>query len=79
MAKKAAKKKTAPKEGVFLFQNAKGFGFRVKQNQHILATAQGYNTKQNAIKGLLALNRMLNDHYDTIESKYVGIIDLTKK
>lgn len=82
MAKKASKKSLKShiaKEGVFLFKNSKGYGFRVKQNKYVLATAQGYNSKPSAIKGLLALNRMLNDHYDTVESKYVGIIDLTKK
>lgn len=71
--------KNTPKEGIFIGKNSKGFFFRVKQNKYVLATAQGYNSKQSAIKGLLALNRMLNDHYDTVESKCVGIIDLTKK
>lgn len=68
-----------PKEGIFIGKNSKGFFFRVKQNKFVLATAQGYNTKQSAKKGLLALNRMLNEHYDKVEGKYVGIVDLTKK
>lgn len=67
-----------PKEGIFLSKNSRGFFISIKQNQHKLATLGGYNTRANAMKGLLALNRMLNDHYDKVNSKYEGIVDLTK-
>jgi len=68
---------TTPKEGIFIFKNSKGFGFRVKQNAFILASAQGYNTKQNAKKGLMALARMLKSNILTTDM--LDIIDLTKK
>ena len=81
MAKKTAKSPRAEivKEGIFLFKNSKGIAYRTKENQHILATAQGYNSKQNAIKGLYALRNMLNKHFNEATGKFEGIIDLTKK
>lgn len=80
MAKKASKKNLKShiaKEGVFLFKNSKGYGFRVKQNKYVLATAQGYNSKPNAMKGLMALARMLKSNILT--TKDLEVIDLTKK
>lgn len=68
---------TAPKEGIFIFKNKWGFGFRIKQNAFILASAQGYNTKQGAKKGLMALARMLKSNILTTDM--LDIIDLTKK
>jgi len=50
---------TQPKEGIFLRKNSKGFFITIKQNQHKLATLGGYNTRQNALKGLNALRAML--------------------
>lgn len=65
-----------PKEGIFLRKNSKGFFFTIKQNQHKLATLGGYNTRQNAIKGLWAVARMLGCNHAVIEQ--FNIIDLTK-
>lgn len=73
------KKAETPKEGIFLKKNSKGFYITIKQNQFKLSVLGGYNTKASAMKGLLALNRMLNEHYDHVEQKYVGIIDMTKR
>lgn len=66
------------REGIFLSRKSRGFFISIKENQHKLATLGGYNTRANAMKGLLALNRMLNGHYDKVANKYEGIIDLTK-
>ena len=71
------KKTTIPKEGIFLFENSKGFGFRLKQNQHKLVTAQGYDTKQGAKKGIMAVARMLKSNILPVRD--LNIIDLTKK
>jgi hypothetical protein len=67
---------STPKEGIFLRKNSKGFYITIKQNQHKLATLGGYNTRQNAIKGLWALARMLGSNR-LVESDF-NIIDLTK-
>ena len=67
---------STPKEGIFLRKNSKGFYITIKQNQHKLATLGGYNTRQNAMKGLWALARMLGSNRLVTED--FGIIDLTK-
>lgn len=70
--------KQAPKEGVFIGRNSRGYFFRIKQNQHILAFAGGYNTKQNAIKGLFALRDLLNEKHSHFPLRF-DFTDLTKK
>jgi uncharacterized protein YegP (UPF0339 family) len=70
---------STPKEGIFIFRNSKGFGFRVKQNKFILASAQGYNTKQSALKGLVALYNLLHAERTAPNGPARPvIIDLTK-
>lgn len=75
--------KQAPKEGVFIGKNSRGFYYRIKENQHILAFAGGYNTKQNAIKGLNALRKMLNNNTGEADGTIMFdadmVIDLAKK
>lgn len=75
---KKTTKKAVPKEGIFLFKNSKGFGFRIKQNKFVLVTAQGYNTKAAVGKGLLATYNMLRA-WATSPASEDEIIDLTKK
>lgn len=73
MAKKAA----TPQEGIFIFKNSKGYGFRVKSNRFVLVTAQGYNSKPSALKGLIATFNMLKSWvYDEGTTAFT---DLTKK
>lgn len=68
------------KEGIFIFKNSKGFGFRVKQNKFVLATAQGYNTKHGAKKGLVALYNLLHAERTAPNGPTRPvIIDLTNK
>lgn len=77
--------KQAPKEGVFIGKNSRGFYYRIKQNQHILAFAGGYNTKQNAKNGVIALHRLLNSSIagitlvSTSNPQELVYTDLTKK
>lgn len=79
--KKAAKKKPVKvKSGIFLKKSSKGRSLHIhSKNGHKLAVLTGYNTTQSALKGLLALNIILNDHFNPVTNKYEGIIDETKK
>ena len=63
-------------EGIFIGRNSRGYFFRIKQNQHILVFAGGYDTKQNAEKGLMGLSRILKS---TAPIADLNIIDLTLK
>ena len=70
--KKAAKKPVKVPAGVHLRKSAKGFSLHVhSKNGNKLAVLSGYNTKTNALKGLLALNIALNEAFDKVESKYI--------
>lgn len=66
-----------PKEGIFIFKNSRGYGFRFKQNKFILAAAQGYNTKAAAKKGIRAIARMCKSNFLILEQD-LPVIDLTK-
>ena len=70
--KKTAKRKpTKVPAGIHIRKSAKGFSAHVHaKNGNKLAVLTGYNTKQNALKGLLALNIALNEAYDKVEGKY---------
>jgi hypothetical protein len=71
--KKAAKRKPAkvPK-GLHLKRSPNGeFYMSIHFGNGNKSTAiRGYNTKQATLKGLLALNRALNEAFDTLTSKY---------
>lgn len=77
--------KKQAEEGIFIGRNSRGYFFRIKQNQHILAFAGGYNTKQNAKKGVIALHRLLNSSIagitlvSTSNPQELAYTDLTKK
>jgi hypothetical protein len=69
--KKAAKKKPVVKKGIHLYKSSKGFSAHIhSSNGNKLAVLTGYNTKANAMKGLLALNIAMNEAYDHLEKKY---------
>ncbi len=74
------KSTTSVREGIFIGKNSRGFFYRIKQNQHILAFAGGYNKKQNAIKGLFALMNLLNEkRHGYLSDTSFDFTDLTKK
>lgn len=69
--KKVAKKKPVVKKGIHLYKSSKGFSAHIhSSNGNKLAVLTGYNTKANAMKGLLALNIAMNEAYDQLEAKY---------
>ena len=71
VAKKAAKKPVKVPAGVHLRKSAKGFSLHVhSKNGNKLAVLTGYNSKANALKGLLALNIALNEAFDKVEGNY---------
>ena len=68
--KKVAKKKPVVKKGIHLYKSSKGFSAHIhSSNGNKLAVLTGYNTKANAMKGLLALNIAMNEAYDQLEAK----------
>lgn len=79
MAVKKASKKKALKEGIVLRRSAKGFSVHISSNGRKLAVMTGYNTRANAMKGMLAVNRILNAHYNEMDNfGWYRITDLTK-
>lgn len=71
LIKKAKRKPTLVPKGVHLKKSTKGFSMHIHApNGNKLAVLTGYDTKQSALKGLLALNRALNEAFDTLTSKY---------
>lgn len=80
MKKAATKKKPAKvKKGIHLRKSAKGRSLHIhSKNGNKLSVLTGYNTTQAAMKGLSALHKILNDHFNTATNKYEGIIDHTR-
>jgi hypothetical protein len=79
MMKKPTKKPVV-KKGLHLNRSPKGFSISVhSSNGNKLCALHGYNTKAAALKGVLALNRALNDAFDTLESKYSYTDNTLKK
>jgi hypothetical protein len=80
MMKKPTKKKPVVKKGLHLNKSPKGFSVSVHSaNGNKLCALHGYNTKQAALKGVLALNRALNGAFDIVESKYEYTDNTVKK
>jgi hypothetical protein len=70
--KKTAKRKpTKVPAGIHIKRNSRGFVAHIHYGNGKKGTAiTGFNTKQNVLKGLLALNIALNEAYDKVEGKY---------
>jgi predicted pyridoxine 5'-phosphate oxidase superfamily flavin-nucleotide-binding protein len=65
-----AKKKTVIKKGIHLHESSKGFSVHIHSaNGNKLAVLTGYNTRQNALKGVRALHIAIEGAHD-IHGKY---------
>ena len=80
VTKKATKRKpTQVPKGVHLKKSTKGFSVHVHAaNGNKLAVLTGYNTKQNALKGLRALHIAIDDALD-LTGKYAFTDHTTAK
>lgn len=75
------KKPTKIPEGITMKRTSTGINVTISENGRILAVLRGYNNTQNMHKGLLALNRVLNENFPSPKddkTKHV-VIDLTPK
>lgn len=75
------KKPTKIPEGITMKRTSTGINVTISENGRILAVLRGYNNTRNMQKGLLALNRVLNENFLSprdAKMKYV-VIDLTPK
>ena len=83
MSKKSAVKKKDTKipDGISFKKTSTGINVTIAENGRIPATMRGYNNTRNMHKGLLALNRVLNDKFPSPKSDTSKheVIDLTPK
>jgi len=74
-AKKTTKKKPVVKKGLFMRKSLKGVSVHIHfGNGHKACAMTGYNNAANMQKGLLALNRTLNEAYDDVTGKF-NVVD----
>lgn len=78
--KRVGRKPTKLPEGISYKRTQRGINVTISENGRIVAVLRGYDNTRNMQKGLLALNRILNENFDktVLNGKY-AVIDLTPK